>query len=43
MNIAIVRAFIYLRKIVLQKDELIDFVKSLKERIDEHDVQLNGI
>jgi phage regulator Rha-like protein len=43
MNIAIIRAFIALRKLVLQKDELSDLLKQLRERIDEHDVQLGNI
>jgi hypothetical protein len=43
MNIAIVRAFIALRKIALQKNELIELLESLKNRINEHDVQLNNI
>jgi hypothetical protein len=43
MNIAIVRAFVVLRKLIVQKDELIEFVKMLKTRIDEHDVQLSSI
>ena len=43
MNIAVVRAFIALRKIVLQKDKLADLFKQLKERIDEHDIQLGNI
>jgi phage regulator Rha-like protein len=43
MNIAIVRAFIALRKLALHKNELIELVKELKNRIDEHDVQLNNI
>ena len=43
MNIAIVRAFIALRKIALQKNELIELLKGLKNRINEHDVQLNNI
>ncbi len=43
MNIAIVRAFITLRKLVLKKDELSDLFKQLKERIDEHNIQLGNI
>ncbi|MEJ7822915.1 MAG: ORF6N domain-containing protein [Chitinophagaceae bacterium] len=43
MNIAVVRAFIALRKLVLQKDELAVLFKQLKERIDEHDIQLGNI
>ena len=43
MNIAIVRAFVALRKLIFEKDELVDLVNALKERIDEHDVQLSSI
>ena len=43
MNIAVVRAFIALRKLVLQKDGLADLFKQLKVRIDEHDIQLANI
>jgi hypothetical protein len=43
MNIAIVRAFIALRKLILQKDKLTNLFIQLKDRIDEHDVQLNNI
>lgn len=43
MNIAIIRAFIALRKLVLQKNELTDLFRQLKERIDEHDIQLSNI
>lgn len=43
MNIAIVRAFVALRKLISKKDELIELVKTLKERIDEHDVQLSSM
>ena len=43
MNIAIIRAFIALRKLALQKNELSDLFQKLKERIDEHDIQLTNI
>lgn len=43
MNIAIIRAFIALRKLALQKNSLADLFKQLKERIDEHDTQLTNI
>lgn len=43
MNIAVIRAFISLRKLALRKDELSDLLNQLKERIDEHDVQLGNI
>ena len=43
MNIAIVRAFIALKKFVSKNDAVFGLVKELKERIDEHDVQLSSI
>jgi hypothetical protein len=43
MNIAVIRAFIALRKLVLQKDELAGLFKQLKDRVDEHDTQLRNI
>lgn len=43
MNIAIVRAFIVLKKFVVQNHSAIDLLKELKQRIDEHDVQLKHI
>ncbi len=43
MNIAIIRAFIALRRIVSQKDKLTELFIQLKDRIDEHDVQLKSI
>lgn len=43
MNIAIVRAFIALKKAVLLSNEMFKFVKELKERLDDHDVQLGSI
>jgi ORF6N domain len=43
MNIAIIRAFIALRKLAIRNDELINLMGELKNRIDEHDVQFAGI
>jgi phage regulator Rha-like protein len=43
MNITIVRAFITLKKFVNKNAEVLKLVKELKERIDEHDIQLNSI
>jgi len=43
MNIAIVRAFIALRKFALQRSEVFEQLKELKDRISEHDVQLSSI
>jgi phage regulator Rha-like protein len=43
MNIAIVRAFIALKKLVHTKLSAISLVKELRDRIDEHDVQLKSI
>ena len=41
MNIAIMRAFVEVRKIVLQQSDLKEQLKLVKERLGEHDVQLN--
>ena len=43
MNIAIVRAFIALKKFVSKNDAVFGLVKELKGRINEHDVQLSSI
>jgi len=43
MNIAIMRAFVEVRKIILQKSDLKEQLKEIKERLGEHDVQLNQI
>lgn len=43
MNIAIVRAFVALRKLALKSSDVKEQLKELKERIGEHDVQLNQI
>jgi len=43
MNIAIIRAFVQVRKIILQKSDLKEQLKEIKERLGEHDVQLNQI
>ncbi len=43
MNIAIVRAFIALRKFAVNYDELTDQLKDLKDRVGNHDGQLNQI
>ena len=41
MNIAIMRAFVVVRNILLQKNDLKEQLKEIKERLGEHDVQLN--
>jgi hypothetical protein len=43
MNIAIVRVFISLNKLANKNIAILDLFKELKERIDEHDIQLNSI
>ena len=43
MNIAIVRAFIALKKFALEHNDILEQLKELKERIGGHDVQLNQI
>lgn len=43
MNIAIMRAFVEVRKVVLQQNDLKEQLKNIIERLGEHDVQLNQI
>jgi len=43
MNIAIMRAFIEVRRVLLQQNDLREQLKQLKEKLGEHDVQLNQI
>jgi phage regulator Rha-like protein len=43
MNIAIVRAFISLKKLAHSNLSAINLLKELRDRIDEHDVQLKSI
>ncbi|MBC7936829.1 MAG: ORF6N domain-containing protein [Rhizobacter sp.] len=43
MNIAIMRAFVDIRKLFLAENNLKDQLKEIKERLGEHDVQLNQI
>ena len=43
MNIAIMRAFVEIRKILLKESDLKEQLRELKERIGEHDVQLSQI
>jgi phage regulator Rha-like protein len=43
MSIAVVRAFIELKKNALQYNELIEQMENLKNHLGEHDVQLNSI
>lgn len=43
MNIAIMRAFVEVRKVLLRHNDLKEQMKELKERLGEHDAQLNQI
>lgn len=43
MNIAIVRAFISLRKLAIHNHEILNQLMELRDRIGEHDTQLNQI
>jgi hypothetical protein len=43
MNIAIMRAFVAIRKIVLLQHEAKEQLKQIKEKIEEHDIQLGQI
>jgi len=42
-NIAIMRAFIEVRKVLLQQTDMREQLKEIKERMGEHDTQLNQI
>ncbi len=43
MNIAIMRAFVEIRRIVFRQNDLKEQLKEIKERLGEHDTQLNHI
>jgi len=43
MNIAIVRAFVALRKFAIQYDGLLEQLRELKDQVGNHDAQLNQI
>jgi len=43
MNIAIMRAFVAIRRLTLQQMDLKEQLKQITDRIEEHDVQLNQI
>ena len=43
MNIAIMRAFVEVRKVLLKQTDLKEQLKEIKERLGEHDIQLNQI
>jgi len=43
MNIAIMRAFVEIRKILIRENDLKTQLKEIKERLGEHDAQLNAI
>ncbi|WP_231463885.1 MULTISPECIES: ORF6N domain-containing protein [unclassified Pedobacter] len=43
MNIAIMRAFVDVRKIILKQNNLNEQLLEIKERLGEHDVQLNEL
>lgn len=43
MNIAIVKAFITLRSLVVHNQEILNQLMELRDRIGEHDVQLSSI
>jgi len=43
MNIAIMRAFVEIRKILMQEFDFKEQLKQIRERLGEHDAQLNQI
>lgn len=43
MNIAIMRAFVEIRRIIFKQNDLKEQLREIKERLGEHDAQLNHI
>ncbi len=43
MNIAIMRAFVQIRKVILENSKIAEQLNKLETRLGEHDAQLNGI
>lgn len=43
MNIAIMRAFVEVRKVLVKQNDLKEQLKEIKQRLGEHDAQLNQI
>jgi di/tripeptidase len=43
MNIAIMRAFVAVRKVLASQEDIREQLKEIRERIGEHDIQLNQI
>jgi phage regulator Rha-like protein len=43
MNIAIMRAFVSIKKVLLKQNDMKEQLKEIKERLGEHDAQLNQI
>jgi phage regulator Rha-like protein len=43
MHVAIMRAFIEIKKVVIRQNDIKEQMKEIKERLGEHDVQLNQI
>jgi di/tripeptidase len=43
MNIAIMRTFVAIRQVLIKQNDIKEQLKEIKERIGEHDVQLNQI
>ena len=43
MNIAIMRAFVEVRRVLLQQTDLREQLKLIQEKITEHDIQLSQI
>ena len=43
MHVAIMRAFVEIKKILLSQNNIKEQLKEIKERLGEHDAQLNQI
>jgi len=43
MNIAIMRAFVEIRKVLIQENDMREQLKQIREKIGEHDIQLSQL
>jgi len=43
MNISIMRAFVEIRRILLQQGDIKEQLRQIQERINDHDIQLSSV
>jgi hypothetical protein len=43
MNIAIMRAFVEIRRILLQQGDIKEQLRQIQDRINDHDIQLSSV